>query len=278
MPPTSPQRYTREELRRAAKAKGFDVKSRLITDWVSLGLLDKGIDRGRGKARGKSYTWSQQQHDLFLTLLFHQRREPSVSRATLANIPVWAWLIFGDAFVPLRQVRRVLATWVGRHGRASWSQAQLTARQVVGQLDHPAAAPNDRDRLFDLLTEAAYQGTVDEERLAELARRVSDPCNTGITRGPLGITTVDDYVKTLVARTTAIAQLDTVPDTVYEAARAVYRQMAAATPEHQIPVGDTQVPARVLGLHKLRLLDDAVQDASLDLVTLLGFELTVPQP
>src|SRR5438876_822928 len=91
------RRYTANELLSDARRRGHKVSRRLLTDWVAIGLLDKGTDRGRGRGRGKEYTWPDEQRRLFLVLL---DKHGTVKRPVLANIPVALWLFFGDQHAP----------------------------------------------------------------------------------------------------------------------------------------------------------------------------------
>ena len=260
---------------RSAKSRGHKIASkRLLADWVSLGLLDKAGDRGLGQGKGKRYAWPQAQHDLFITLLGHRQRAPTTSRATLTNFPVALWLIWGDAYVPIRQVRRALGTWVGRHGATGWKQSQTTAREVLDHLDHPSARDEDRAALADAIAHAGYQGRIDAAELLPLVTRVFDPNETGMTRGPLGLMKADDYINTVVARTTALAHLDDASDISYEHAREIYRRagpMAQHTPP--IPVAGHLISARSLGARPTLSFDAVVNRACLDLITLLGVVL-----
>lgn len=171
MPSDAEPRHTAEALVTAARQRGYPATKRLVADWVSIGLLDRGHDRGQGKGKGKVYLWSENQRRLFLSLLVKQG---SVRRAVLLNIPVWLWLNWGDAYVPLRQVRRALAAWVGVNQRAGVKRARITARQVVGELDHPRAGRTARKSLRELVEKAAYGQAVGREELLKAARAVYD--------------------------------------------------------------------------------------------------------
>ena len=142
--------YTRQQLVEFAGRHGHLIKPRLIADWVAIGLLDKGTARGRGKGKGKDYLWPENQAQLLLVLL---NKRPEAKRSTLCNLPVALWLIWGDAYVPLRQVRRALATWADGWGLVSGSRADRTARDVLDQFDHPDAKSEDREAVRDLVSQ-----------------------------------------------------------------------------------------------------------------------------
>src|SRR5262245_40363698 len=106
----------------AARDAGFSPTGRLMTDWVSLGLLDQAHRRGLGRGKGTAATWPEEQLRLFLVLL--QQRETVKRMISLCNIPVGIWLWWGDRFVPLGQARRALRTWSGVASPArSWRAA-----------------------------------------------------------------------------------------------------------------------------------------------------------
>jgi len=207
-----------------------------------------------------------------MTLLIHRDRTPPVSRPTLANIPVAVWLIWGDELVPLRQARRALQTWAGRHERTGWTQAQATAQAVLKQMDHPDADPSDRTRLVDAVAQAAYTGTVDTQQLDALVRRVFDPNQTGLTRGPMGIMKAGDYANITGARTTALAALQTAPDAAYTAARAQYQHVGSTPPAQLLKLNQRTISAAALGA-TTRPFDQVVNNACLDLITILGYVL-----
>src|SRR5205809_339547 len=124
--PDQQRQFTKVALLAEAQRAGFTASSRLITDWVSVGLLDQATRRGRGRGRGLTATWPEEQKNLFLTVL--KKRQETARIAPLCNIPVFVWLWWGDSFIPLRQVRRALNTWSGanEHGR-SWRTAEQAA-------------------------------------------------------------------------------------------------------------------------------------------------------
>ena len=267
--------YTAQDMVRSAKSRGYkSASTRLLADWVALGLLDKAGDHGLGRGKGKRYAWPQAQHDLFITLLGQRQRAPSTSRVTLTNFPVALWLIWGDSYVPLRQVRRALGTWSGRYGRVSWKQSQATAREVLDHLDHPNATDHDRMALTDAIAHAGYQGRIDSAELRPLVKRVFDPNDTGMTRGPLGLMKAEDYISTVVARTTALARLQDAPDRAYEYAREVYRR-AGPLAQHPppLPIAGHLISPRSLGAQPAVSFDAVVNRACLDLITTLGVVL-----
>jgi hypothetical protein len=207
------------DLTAAAAAAGYAIKPRLITDWASIGLLDRPDPRGRGRGRGKSYTWPAAQRGLLLTLLRHHGTVP---RPVLCNIPVGVWLIFGDEYVPLRQVRRALGTWGATYAQVSFTRAKQGAEQALLRLDHPAAAQADRDRLRRLLTRLTQGSHVDRRELAEATRRVADPHGNGIVRGVEGLVDAESYIRIIMARAEGNRIIGSATDHNYYAARRIY--------------------------------------------------------
>lgn len=269
--------FTAAELVTSAKRNGYRATKRLVADWVAIGLLDRGVPRGKGRGQGKEYRWSEHQRQLLLVLL---AKHGTVKRPVLCNIPVSIWLIWGEDLVPLRQARRALATWAGRWGSVSWANAQTAAKQVLTKLDHPEADPADREHLQDTIAQAAYTGEVDEPDLAKAARRVFDPNNSGLTRGSLGIIDSNHYVKTLVARVTAIAQLEALPDDVYLHARNDYLTIGPIADQARasLDISGTPVSPRKLGATTSPDFEQVVNRGCLDLLTLIGLNLTEPRP
>ena len=53
--------HSMEELLLAAKERGYAPTRRMVLDWVELGLLDRPERRGRGRGKGVSATWSEEQ-------------------------------------------------------------------------------------------------------------------------------------------------------------------------------------------------------------------------
>jgi len=177
-----------------AAAKGLRGSGRYLDEWIRKGLLAPpaapGLGRGQGgRAKG---TWSEEQAEWFEQVA--AGRVNKVPVPTLCSLPVFAWLVRGEEVVPLKQVRRAMATWASANRRAGWGAARATAREIVAELDHPAASPADRKRLADLVAYSAYQGHVDENVLLA-AQRVFDPDGRGRWRGPSGMElTAEDYV------------------------------------------------------------------------------------
>ena len=263
--------YTRQQLVGFAARHGHRITPRLIADWVAVGLLDKGTPRGRGRGKGKSYLWPENQAQL-LALLLEKRGD--ASRPTLCNIPVVLWLLWGDAYAPLRQVRRALRTWAEGWATVSGGRADRAAQDVLEQFDHPDANPEDRETVRSLAAKAAYTGEFDAAALGLALERLADPNRLGLVRGPLGLGSTDDYVQMVIARIHAVSQLEQAPGEIFEKAREAYRLIGPlADPRStRVEVAGKIVSLRELGAERASF-EEATNRACIDLITLLGFEL-----
>jgi hypothetical protein len=226
-------RFTADELVAFATAHGFRASTRLITDWVSLGLLDRPNHPGRGRAVGGSErgTWSVMQGELFGDLLaLHQRPEnPIRSVAALANIPVSGWLWMGaESDVSLRQVRRALATWCGRHRsrkQVSKTRARRIAREMLTPLDNPHSTKKDRDELLRLLETSIRERTFDADEMRQAVERVFDPHSVGRSLGPSEVAaTAAGLARLMEAQAAGYLNLDSFTDQEFEDARVIYRE------------------------------------------------------
>ncbi|MGO9196847.1 MAG: hypothetical protein ACLQK4_06935 [Acidimicrobiales bacterium] len=171
--------FSRSELVKEADGAGFSVSARLVTDWASIGLLAQA-ERQRGKQgkRGAHYLWSDNQRDLFITLLQHREEVGHV--AELAVVPIWVWLLWGEPFIELPQTRAALRTWVGGHDKASsFEKAEAAARAIVKSIARPGASRAARGELRELLAEAALTGTFNRAVFVPLIKAVIDPQGLG---------------------------------------------------------------------------------------------------
>ncbi len=216
--------YTKVELLEAAREKGFSPSARLIADWVGLGLLDQPTKRGLGKGRGTTATWPDQQLQLFLVLLNKKRETKLIP--PLCNVPVGVWLYWGEQYVPIRQARRALTTWANGRARAtSWRAALGTGRQLADDFAHPQATKAARERLIELVAQAAYGKPFNGIEILGAFREVFDPANQGRTVGPAAAAfTPEHYVWITEARISAVAALrdHQLDDDAYRWARGEY--------------------------------------------------------
>lgn len=164
------RRYTQADLLAEARERGYVVSSGQIERWVTLGLLDHAERRGLGRGRGVRWTWPETQRRLWLTLL-DKRRATQQVRA-LANVPVAIWLYWGEAYVPLGQVRRALETYseVGKAARRH--DYRRAARSLVRSVARPGADPRAKSALVDQLVVAAQTRGLDIAAIAPLVQEV----------------------------------------------------------------------------------------------------------
>ena len=102
-------------------------------------------------------------------------------------------MYWGEEWVPLRQARRALARYLGDPAsktysrdarRAGKDRAQAVAQAVLGQLDNPAATPDARRELLAAVTDAAYTGEPDLDRLERAPSATSSSRGAARSAGP----------------------------------------------------------------------------------------------
>ncbi len=278
MLPAAEPLLTADDLVAAAREHGHEVEKRRVTDWVSIGLLDRGTERGRGKGKGKSYLWSENQRRLFLILL---DKHGSVSRPVLLNIPVALWLIWGDDYVPLRQVRRAMATWSGANTRVAATRARVVSREVLAELegsDRRSTSPAQKE-LRELVEGIARGQQVDRPKLLELAEGVYGSSGS-VRSSPMEPRT---YVRVLEARLEATRRLraeagdkgqTAIADATFYSARQHYALLGPpAAHDPGVLHGDRHESPANAGV-----FEAMVNTACLHLLTLLGLELLKGEP
>lgn len=173
----------REGMLRGAELAHVPASSRLLTDWIQIGLVAPPQRPGRGRGRGRVGTWTAAQRRMFTGLL--EKRKETTSIAALLCIPVWTWLWWGDRYVPLVQLRRALRSWTDAALGSNIDGAARAARQCVRMIRHAESAPDDRARLRRLLSRWTYGEDVDETELREAIHVVVDPYEEDGVLGPL---------------------------------------------------------------------------------------------
>jgi hypothetical protein len=281
-------RYTKADLLHAARDAGYAPSARLITDWVSVGLLDHPHRRGLGRGKGISSTWPQAQLDLFLTLL--RQRETVTRIATLCNVPVGVWLWWGDHFVPTRQARAALGTWAHMRERAdSWRAARETASELVGRFAAPDASKSAREHVTELIARSAYGHEFNGVEVLAAFRRVFDPRDTGRALGPEGVRFMPEhYIFITEARLRAIHALrrSSIDDEAFEWARREYLTSRREYAHEIAPkiAADPQAASVFFTRWKDSILlpdttlDQVLSQACVDLLTVLGIYLNYRQP
>jgi hypothetical protein len=255
-----------------AAAAGFAATPRLVRDWSEIGLLDYPTKRPAGKGHGsRPALYPASQRQLFQTLL-HKRSEGNGPRS-LAKIPVAIWTYWGDEWVPLRQVRRAMGTWLG-DPRLSKRQARQTAREILSQFDDAAATPAARRHLLETLTETGYTGKADFEGLESALRRVFEPGSQTIRKAvghPEAPMMADSFVTVLRARLTGAARLDAgeITDEEFRFARHVHLVAYAdyAMNRHSYAAS---APQSRLDMYEEVTAERALNEACLHLLTTIG--------
>ncbi len=266
---------TIDDLIADAEAAGYAVTARLITDWVSLGLLDRPTRRPQGRGRGSAKAfYPGNQRKLFVALLHHRKTVRNIS--ILAKIPVAIWVYYGDDYVSLEQAKRALRTWLGDY-RASHERAEWSAREILGQLDTPEATPKARRNLRRRLAHIAYTGELDLAALEDAASAVFEPRISPIRRaiGPPGAFITVDVVITLIQARLTAAKLvvdDRVTDAQLQQARQAQTVERADYDLLQPQFADQAGPA-LADVFKPVTFEDKVNTSCVDLLTMIGLHL-----
>jgi hypothetical protein len=260
-----------------ALADGYRANVRLIRDWTQAGLLDYPQKRPAGKGHGSSPAlYPATQRMLFLTLLHHR---PGNGISSIARIPVGIWMYWGDQYVPVRQVRRAINTWVG-DPRVSMRRAKETAREILRQLDNPRATTAARRELLAALTHVAYTARPDYNRLEHTIRDVFEPGSAQIRKAighPAAPLTADSIIELVKARLTAVRLLatDQVDDGAFNRARQVHL-MAYAEYAIQVPILTTATPAQNPAMYEPVTAEAALNSCCGHLLTAIGMAAMHP--
>ena len=263
--------YQKKDLILAAKEQDFDITARMIDDWVSIGLLDRPNKKGLGRGKGMLATWSDNQRQLFLTLLL-KRKEIKKLITPLFNIPVWVWLEYGDEHVPLRQMKRALLSWSHAHGYQanSWKRARLSAQSFLNSFKHEGSTREDRNALVEVLARTSYTGTYDLLELRQAIEKVFDPDRVGRALGPHGARlTVDSIVSRVEARLKTIARIETISDDEFMSARIAYAE-ATNLYWRDLPrfVSDPEIG----DFFTINDAEERLNSACMSLVTMIGLQ------
>lgn len=270
-----------------AAAAGHRITARLIRDWTEHGLLDKPQKRPAGKGHGSvPALYPANQRNLLLTLLHHR---PGNSISSLARIPVAIWMYWGEEWVPLRQARRALMRYLGDPAsrtyardarRATQDRARAVAQAILGQLDNPAATLRARRELLAAVTDAAYTGEPDLERLDRAYRDVFEPGFGTIRKAvghPSAPFTIDAMIGLTEARLAAVRALTAgkVTDEALISARDahVFAYAEYAAKQHLLAA---TAPAGTGHLYEPVTAEDTLSNCCGYLLTAIGLEILHP--
>jgi len=131
-----PQLYTSDDLIELAAAEQITISTRGIRDWPVWGGLAPATPIGRGPSKGVDRVWTAEQAQVFMRVA--RARHAGNSRARVVNLPAFFWLVVGEEYVPIAQVRRAMATWIARYQR-------LSNREVRRSTDQYAAVHRARN-------------------------------------------------------------------------------------------------------------------------------------
>jgi hypothetical protein len=145
------KRWTNADLIAGAAMRGHVLTERTIVEWTKFGLLDHPKHHGSGRGSAAGYR-SDNQAEL-LWALIKQRAGRASKIATLANIPVYLWMGWGESYISLSQVRRAMSTFSDREGSASGRRARESARQHIEMLDLIDVPAVNRRELEDVIIE-----------------------------------------------------------------------------------------------------------------------------
>lgn len=260
-----------------AAERGYKATARLIRDWSQQGLLDYPRKRPAGKGHGSAPAiYPANQRNLLLTLLHHR---PGNHINSLARIPVGIWMYWGEEYVPLRQARRALMTWLG-DPRSSMRAAKDAARAVLGQIDSPSATPQARRELVAVLTEANYTGSPDFPRIEQAIRAVFEPGSRQIRRAaghPAAPMMTDSMIGVMKARLAAVSALmaGKVTDEALLQARHAHLFAYADYAARQ-PFLAASTPASLPQLYEPVTAESALNECCGHLLTTIGLELSYP--
>lgn len=259
-----------------AQERGYEVSTRLIRDWAQRGLLDYPQKRPAGKGHGSAPAlYPANQRNLLLTLLHHR---PGNNIRSLARIPVGIWMYWGDQYVPLRQARRALLTWIS-DGQASKQSARETARAMLGQIDSPQATPQARRDLLEVLTWANWTGKADFEQLERAMRAVFEPDYKTFRRaiGHMSAPVmVDSMIQVMKARLLAATEL--------RAGHVTDEALAQARDSHVFAYADYAARQPFLAaatppgqpLYEPVTAEDTLNSSCRNLLSVIGLEIMYP--
>lgn len=269
--------YTKKQLL-AAMPKELEASPRLLRTWVEAGLMSPPRRRGRGRGGGSSATYSENQLQLFRTLLEHRKR--GARPAQLANVPVWLWLGYGEEHVSLGQVRRALTTWGRAVRSAPRSSADSSAARVTRSLSGRRVKPSRQRWLRTVLADISTELLVDRHELSQAAREVIDPQHTRKPRGPVGAQLRPEaYSELVAARVDALELIIGSSDKVFTdeeflEARTTYLDARA---DYARRVGDFQRDPEIGDLFETPSPEVEINSAAQHLVELLGLQRRNPR-
>jgi hypothetical protein len=222
------RRFTSNELVALAQAHDPSFKPRTLADWPGYGLLAEAEREGRGPSRGVGRSWTAPQAIVFLSVV-RLRKDGKRRRSDLANVPVFLWLVFGEDYVPLGQVRRALATWAAAVPRLS------ERRFRVDLYHHLLRHPDIQARLESgLESKEGLQAQLRQAPHAAQRQHVPEFFAAVLRSDPASSETIADaaarYQLSQAELDRGIALLPDAPDSILRTARLLYLHGNIQTP------------------------------------------------
>lgn len=236
---------------------------------MSGALLDKPHKPGRGRGAGAHPgTWPYAQMQLFRTLW---GRRPADTIADLCNIPVYLWLYWGDDYVPLRQVGKVMNTWLALVRHVPARAADDAAAHILGIIAEGRPTRARRDLLAQALKAEPIDVEQARSQLVTRSRAMAPVVDPASGR------TVDVDPELLArfveGRAAAEKQLGKLPDYLFEWAR-FFNLYTEGEYQRDQPV--LAADSRHGRLFPRRHVEDTIKRACANLLTLLGAALAIP--
>ncbi len=238
-PPADKPFYTRAELLEQAHIRNLSLSDRHLTDLIEDGLINGPCKNGL-PGGGSEALWPQEQLDLLLTVLKKQQDLDQqaghhvYARKLLCNIPVCVWLYWGEAYIPLHQVKRAMVTWARAYRQSPKSKAKQSARHITRLSASPRSDRDDKEELIKRIITLATSGeSLKDNELEDflyLFKDVIDPEDVGEAKGPARAKLSAEAIVGLIhARLTAINYLSaqnggisSIPDTIWHWARTTH--------------------------------------------------------
>jgi len=265
----APPRFTRQVLIREADATRPGITERLVTKWVEIGLLDRPYKPGRGRRVGGSHpgTWSYEQLHLFLALW---RQYPIRTIADLCNVPVFMWMYWGDDYVPLKQVRKAMNTWLARIKHVPRRAADDSAEKMLTTIEGKRPGRAKRE----LLAEALRSQPPDlEQARSVLVTKERAPYGTIAAASGRTVDVDPELVMGLLGgRVAAEEQLTKLPNYLFEWARLFNLYASGLYLQDQPSLAADSRHGR---LFPERKVEDMIWHACADLLTNVGASLKV---
>jgi hypothetical protein len=185
-------------------------------DWPSKGLLAPPLRAGGGYKGGVKGVWPAEQAEIFLAV-YALRQRQNARLLDLANFPVWAWLMLGDAWAPLEQVRRALRFWAKRvHDMHDREFAPS-----VGRFLSPYQPDASLVEEWTQQTMKLAWGTTSADRIRDLSMRLYAPAGAAT---PSGVLLASAYPESALASVEGFRNLDALDDdSLCERVREQYR-------------------------------------------------------